>query len=135
VKDLAAAAETLVGTRFHWHGRSPGVGVDCAGVIVCSIDMCGYDRLAEPRYTKCENLDLALAWLGNFAKRVPGHSSIHEGDILIWEIEPNRLHAGIAVGDSYFVHADTSPGVRKVVKVPLTDDWISKIAFVYRVGG
>lgn len=32
--DVVAAARALLGTPFHHQGRSPGVGIDCAGVPI-----------------------------------------------------------------------------------------------------
>ena len=34
---LAAAAESLVGTRFRLHGRDPDTGLDCVGLLAASL--------------------------------------------------------------------------------------------------
>ena len=34
-EDVVREAKTWLGTPFHHQGRLKGVGVDCAGVIVC----------------------------------------------------------------------------------------------------
>lgn len=51
---IVAAARTLLGTPFHHQGRVPGVGVDCAGVLIVVARMCGlkpptFDVTGYPR--------------------------------------------------------------------------------------
>ena len=38
---LAAAAESLVGTRFRLHGRDPDTGLDCVGLLAASLAAIG----------------------------------------------------------------------------------------------
>ncbi len=41
-EDFVRVARSYIGTPFHHQGRLPGVGLDCAGVIVCALAECGY---------------------------------------------------------------------------------------------
>lgn len=41
--DIAAAAESFIGTPFRHQGRQPGAGLDCVGVWVCALRACGVD--------------------------------------------------------------------------------------------
>lgn len=54
---IVETARSLIGTKFHHQGRVPGVGLDCAGVLIVtawitgkkprSFDVTGYPRIPD----------------------------------------------------------------------------------------
>jgi cell wall-associated NlpC family hydrolase len=40
-QDIVNAARSLLGTPYHPHARTPGVGIDCAGLPIVVARMCG----------------------------------------------------------------------------------------------
>ena len=82
---LAAAAASLIGTRFRLHGRDPATGLDCVGLVGEALRRCGREAVL-PRGYRLRMLDLA-PWLHLAAA--------------------NRLTAAtgpIAAGDVHLVH-------------------------------
>lgn len=47
--DFLLATRALLGTSFQHQGRVPGVGLDCAGLVVCALTSCEHD-VANPSW-------------------------------------------------------------------------------------
>lgn len=115
---LAQAAETLVGTRFRLHGRNSMTGLDCIGLVGCSLERCGRQPVYPQGY-RLRNIDIG-PWL-DFAQRSGLRSCTGEvarGDILLASPGPAQHHLLIAQGRGRFVHAHA--GLRRVVSQHLS---------------
>jgi cell wall-associated NlpC family hydrolase len=114
---LADAARALVGTPFRLHGRDPASGVDCIGLVACSLVTCGREVPEIPRYA-LRNLSLS-PFLGLLAEVgfAPATTQLQPGDLLLLKPSPGQFHLAIAVDAQAMAHAHASLG--RVVLSPL----------------
>lgn len=96
--EVVAAARGWIGTPFHHQGRMRGVGVDCAGLVICVGHQLG---LFEPRfdvegYPRVPDGTL-VSHCDEHMQRVP-REAMQPGDVVVvtWDHEP--MHLGI-LGD------------------------------------
>ena len=125
---FVSAARGMIGTPFRHQGRLPGVGLDCAGLVVCALrhvgievpDVAGYGRL--PRH------NLFLGQVEANCTRIP-HADASAGDLLMfrWTSEPQ--HVAIYAGGGSIVHAYQA--ARGVVEHDLDDIWRGRLMGTY----
>ncbi|MBX7494453.1 C40 family peptidase [Qipengyuania sp. 6B39] len=118
---LADAAETLVGTPFRLHGRSPVHGVDCVGLVACALTLCGREPRPPSGY-QLRNCDIAAHL--DFAHRngfEPVAGRTVRGDLLLVTPGPAQHHLLVSLGTSDFIHAHA--GLRRVVRTIGTPQW------------
>ncbi len=135
ISEFIKHVESYVGTRYMHQARLPGVGLDCAGVVVCAAREIGIDVQDISGYSRTPSgmrLTSALAAHCDVATYT-GVDDLQKGDILafIWDLEPQ--HIGVYVGDGYIVHAHAM--ARRTVKHRLDAEWHSRIALVFRIKG
>lgn len=94
--DVVMIARELVGTPYHYGGRSPKQGFDCSGLVYYANLRAGI-RLPRTSY-------------GQFkATRPVSRRNLRPGDLVFFEIYRHRIsHVGIYVGHHQFVHAPSS---------------------------
>lgn len=116
---IVAAARACVGTRFRLQGRTPGLGLDCIGVVIVAAAGAGV-RLADQRdYAlggeEQARLDAALA-----GQMTPvGEAAA--GDVLAFAPAAGLRHLGVWTGEG-IVHAHA--GLRRVVEGPAPAEWV-----------
>lgn len=128
--DFIEAARALVGTRFHHQGRAPGVGLDCAGVVICAAAAIGValpDRQGYPRRPRESDV---LECLEAGLDRV---DSAEPGDVLAFEIDGAVTHLGILTEAGTVIHAWVA--ARRVCENVLDDEWRRRVARIYRLRG
>lgn len=116
-QQLATAASTFIGVRFQLRGRDPRVGVDCVGLVVCSLHAIGYPSIAPTGYS-LRNSDHSR-WI-SYAKAAGlelVHDQIKAGDILLIAPGPGQQHLVIVESPTSIIHAHA--GLRKVVRQPM----------------
>lgn len=135
-----AAARALIGTPFHHQGRSPGVGMDCAGVpitvaralgIVAPVfDVTGYARIPDGRslqaaceaaMTRIDHLEPAAVVLVAWLRGAPQHLGI----VVTRDDEP---------GAWFMVHAESRRHGR-VMETRLQFGRAMRLVAVYRMHG
>ncbi len=123
------SAESYVGTRYMHQGRLPGVGLDCAGVVVCAARAAGVEVMDVSSYSRNPSGMQLIAAVGKHCK--PVYTEPECGDILAfaWQDEPQ--HLAVYVGGGYIVHAHVV--ARKVVKHVLDKTWTQRIVGAYRL--
>ncbi|QZH76359.1 MAG: C40 family peptidase [Erythrobacter sp.] len=114
---LADAARALLGTPFRLYGRDPASGVDCIGLVACSLVACGQEVPEIPRYA-LRNLSLS-PFLGLLAEAgfAPVTTQVQPGDLLLLKPSPGQFHLAIAVDGRAIAHAHA--GLGRVVLSPL----------------
>jgi cell wall-associated NlpC family hydrolase len=135
---IVAEARTWLGTRFHHQGRVKGVGVDCAGLIVCVAQAVGvyitdcsdYTRIPDGELLKqlCDQQLISIA-----------HHDIAVGDVLLFRIEREPQHLAIVGnydGDCNqsglsMIHAYAP--ARCVVECRLDAMWLHRLVAAYRL--
>jgi cell wall-associated NlpC family hydrolase len=131
MKTLAEAALRFRGTPFRHQGRRPGLGLDCAGVVVCAAKIVGIDVEDVRSYRRCPHRALLRKYMDRAFVRVTGETQT--GDVLLfWMHRPGlEIHCGIASPHG-FVHVEDN---KRVQEIPLSGRWRNQIAEVYRARG
>lgn len=118
---FAIAAESLVGTRFRLRGSDPRFGLDCVGVVICSLRAAGLRTQALPPYS-LRNRDYSfipdLAASSGF-NQVSGQAM--RGDVILVTPGPAQRHLLIAASGTAFIHAHA--GIGRVVRMPGPVPW------------
>lgn len=113
-QELAKAASRFLGVRFLLHGRDPNVGLDCIGLLACSLEEIGSVPIA-PRGYQLRNAD-HIRWIecARHSGLVPVEGQIAAGDVLLIKPGPGQQHLLIVESTTSVVHAHA--GLRKVVR-------------------
>lgn len=111
---LAQSAGSFIGTKFRMHGRDPAYGLDCVGLVGCSLKAIG----CQPRFPSGYALRNSRPdrWL-RFAEAsglVRAHQTELPGDVLLTAVAPGQWHLLIFESGSQFIHAHA--GMRAVVR-------------------
>jgi len=118
---LARAAEALVGTPFRLHGRDPGRGLDCVGLVAASLAAIGRAAPAPMRYG-LRNTDIAAALrFAAGAGLIETDGPVRPGDVLLARPGPAQHHLLVAASGGHFIHAHA--GLRRVVATPGPPAW------------
>ncbi|HVL29104.1 MAG TPA: NlpC/P60 family protein [Sphingomicrobium sp.] len=116
--DYAGRARALVGTRFRAQGRTPSLGLDCVGLVICAFGL--PERTVRRDYRlRGDHLRELLDGLAGPFRRVPP-SRRRPGDVVVLQVGRDQLHLGILT-DTGFVHADARLG--KVVETGGVPQW------------
>ena len=108
---FADAALGCVGTRFQAHGREPGKGLDCVGLVICAARSVGVE-IPDREYVIGPGCDLFDAMTeGAESVFVPGEMPLKRGDALTLRFPKMPFHAAIFVGGNRIVHAMVGRGV------------------------
>lgn len=111
---LALAAAHFIGVRFRLNGRDPESGLDCIGLLACSLKAIG-ETPAVPEGYSLRNSDLhrwiACAKASGFIR---ASGSVQAGDVLLTRPGPGQHHVLIAANKSEVIHAHA--GLRRVVR-------------------
>ena len=134
--DIIAAAKGCMGTPFQHQSRVPGLGMDCAGLLVhCfkRLDLPHIDEFGYPRSPYDGMLESVLASQPSL-RQIP-LSEAREGDWYAMRIKgaPQHvaLHAGVIRGRIYIIHASSDHG--KVVMHAIDDLWRPRLVHAYRM--
>lgn len=128
--DVVNAAREAIGTPFRHQGRTVGVGLDCAGLLlfvagrlgIAAVDVTGYPRRPDGRLAAALDVQPALV-------RVYGPAQA--GDLLLMRFEDDTHdgHLGICVGAT-LIHAWSH--ARKVCEHGFTPEWSRRVTRIYR---
>lgn len=138
--EAIAEIRALVGVRYRHQGRNPATGLDCVGLGLQYAKALGLplrDRKAYSRHPDGKLRDSICHVMGPPIAQGAGCGAlVQEGDAVMMEWTPGvPRHVGMISqinGVLHFIHADSSPTVRKVVEHRLSDDWRTRIVSVWR---
>lgn len=128
-QEIIDAARQLLGTPWQHQGRVPGIGIDCAGVIIhilklngIDYDVQGYGRQPDGNMTKH-----ADACLRRIRKE-----DVQPGDVLVFRVKRLPQHIAILT-DKGILHANErgGGGLSKVVETGLSNAWRAHIVAAY----
>ena len=117
---VVAAVRACVGTRFRPQGRTPGLALDCVGVVLVGAAAAGLKPAVPMAYALGgdheDNVEIVLEAAGCVHVLAP-----EPGDVLVLAPAPNRRHLAV-VTPAGVVHAHA--GIGRVVEGPLDPEWI-----------
>ncbi|MFC3098249.1 hypothetical protein [Alteraurantiacibacter palmitatis] len=118
---FAAAARSLVGTRFLLHGRSRTTGLDCVGLVLEALRLIGRPTHVPADYG-LRNRDFG-PFLHHFPEAgfLPCADPPCAGDLIMVRPGPAQGHLLVAMPQHSFVHAHA--GLGKVVETPAPLAW------------
>jgi len=122
--DIVQIARSYLGTPFHHLGRLPGVGLDCAGVLVCAARALGLvaPDFDVPPYTPTPDGVSMLKWCKEHMREI-GYADMQPGDavVLITDLHPQHLailgdyaHGGLSI-----IHAANNADPPRVIETRL----------------
>ena len=120
-------AEKWIGTPFHHQGRTIGVGVDCAGLIIgvardLNIFNCTFTGYGRQPY------------LGLLEKEMEKYliktSSLEPGCIILMKFKTEPQHLCFYAGNDQIIHAYES--VKKCIKHRLDHRWKKRIVSFWK---
>lgn len=94
--EVVTIAKELIGTPYHYGGRSPKKGFDCSGLVYYTHLQVGL-RLPRTSY-------------GQFkATRPVSRRYLEPGDLVFFRLSRHKIsHVGIYIGHHQFIHAPSS---------------------------
>lgn len=129
-EQILSAARELIGTPWAHQGRTPGVGIDCAGVVVHILALNGI-RYDVSGYAYEPNGELTLhadACLTRIQK-----AEFKPADVLVFRIKKLPQHVALATDKGILHSFNRGPGtLSKVVETGLTDQWRAHIVAAYK---
>lgn len=144
MSEVIQAARKYLGVPFKHRGRTDR-GIDCAGLVWCAYRDLGVIKPDLKRYGRepyRDGLTRCLVeafgepvWQGERGQVVP-RDLLQVGDVALirFEIHPHHI---VLIGDERlrglsFLHADATPGVRRVVEHGIEDRHLRTICAVFR---
>lgn len=122
---IAEIALGFVGTPFEVRGRTPGVGLDCAGVVVAAHALAGLDVPDPLRYRSIPAASASDAARMRRAFRRVRRADIKAGDVALTG-DAGTTHMGVVTrsdeGGTWIVHADDRAAIMRVEHAPLDGD-------------
>jgi cell wall-associated NlpC family hydrolase len=115
---IAERALSQIGTPFRLHGRTPGVALDCVGLVAYAISA---NNVAGDYSRKGVKISTILSHLDNRdLKAVNDFSCLRQGDVAVVACSPRQFHLMVRAENGW-VHSHA--GLRKVVHTPGASPW------------
>lgn len=128
---IVELARECLGTPFHHQARVPGVGLDCAGLLVHILDSLDLPYIDERGYGRHPAKGQIKAILDSQPSlRAVENSARATGDVLLMRFRREPQHVAIFAGETIIHSFSTSGGV---IEHALSRDWIGGIVKVYRI--
>ncbi|MCY1441669.1 putative phage cell wall peptidase, NlpC/P60 family [compost metagenome] len=132
-EEIIAVARSMLKTPFKHQARVPGLGLDCAGLLVCVCQELGVPIEDVQGYGRNPFNGLLEAAIRRqpFLREVP-KGELQPGDVLLMRFSQAPQHVAI-VTDLGIIHAYEHSG--SVVEHRLADVWRARITHAFRFEG
>lgn len=118
---IAEQATALIDTPFLLHGRDPGVGIDCVGLVASCLKRTGRSFEIPRDYAlRGSYFERAVSFFDRELFRHLKRESAQPGDILLCQPATRQLHFAVTTSQG-LVHAHA--GLRRVVLTPQPVPW------------
>lgn len=135
-EQILAAAFACLGTPFRHQARVPGLGIDCAGLLVHvfrALDLPHHDELGYPRNPYDGQLEKILDGQPSLVRIALDQAQ--PGDVLAMRISTAPQHIAFLAqpidGQRYIIHSSSEHG--GVVHHRLDELWGARIMRAYRL--
>ncbi|MCY1333619.1 putative phage cell wall peptidase, NlpC/P60 family [compost metagenome] len=127
---IIATARTMLKTPFRHQGRIPGLGLDCAGLLVCVCQALGLTIEDVQGYGRNPFNGLLEQAIRRqpFLREVP-KAELQPGDVLLMRFTQAPQHIAL-VTDAGIIHAYEHSGA--VVEHRLAEVWKARITHCFR---
>jgi cell wall-associated NlpC family hydrolase len=132
--DFIETARGFLGTPFHHQGRLPGVGLDCAGLVVCAARAHGYEVADVQGYASTPSQGLFTKALLDHCDPI-AQADILPGDLMMFAFKSEPQHIAIVSGINPLTLLHAYAAVRSVVEHHLDAAWQSRLCACYRLRG
>lgn len=130
VADVIAAARACDRTPFHHQGRQPGVGLDCAGLIIHAFAAAGGHVTDRKAYRREPDPPAMRATLEEVLVHIDRDAPWHPGDVLWMKIVTDPQHLALLTDTGTIWHAYSTVG--RVLEQRLDERWRRRVLAVYR---
>lgn len=131
-EQIVAEARKCLGTPWHHAGRLPGVGIDCAGLLIVVSREIGVDIEDDVNYTMGDEIGRMTAHIERYCRKLAENEAGQGGDILLFRARQMMNHCGFDNGEGGFIHAYNGTGIGRVVEHALSPQWESRLMARYR---
>jgi NlpC/P60 family putative phage cell wall peptidase len=122
------AARACLGTPFHHQGRSPGLGLDCIGLVIVALKAANIPVSDRTDYSRRPNgSSLVAALEAHHAQPV---IDIGPGNVLLFRFDKQPQHVALATSATTMIHAFAPAG--QVVETSMDDYWKRRLTGIYR---
>lgn len=130
-EQIVAEARTWTGCPFHHQGRVKGIGVDCAGVIVCVAKELGLSEFDMTGYSHVPDGVILKRALDDNMIPIPAKDRL-PGDVLLFSFDKHPQHLGFCT-DIGILHSYAQ--VRRCVETSFDEVWALRLRGAYRFRG
>lgn len=134
-KEIIEKAFEYLETPYHHQARLKGVGIDCAGLIICVLKELNIEVEDLKNYSRLPDSNLLQKICDDNCFKVPFQEA-RDGDILLITFIKNPQHLAFFYkenDENYMIHAYGENDVKKVIKHKINQKWLNKITCVYRL--
>lgn len=130
--EFISAARRYIGTPFQHQARLPGVGLDCAGVVVCALQECGYAVNDRQGYGRIPSQGIFTHAIVEHCDTIQ-QSDVLPGDLMMFAFRDEPQHIAVVAENNMLIHAYQDVG--RVVENSLDATWQSRLCGCYRLRG
>jgi hypothetical protein len=132
---VLACARTYLGTRWLHQGRVKGVGVDCAGLIICVAGELGLARVTFDNYSQYPD-GATLQSVCSLHMDQIDLGAAQPGDVMVFTFDRDPQHLGFRSeidGRPGLIHCYAS--AKRVVEHDLDELWRTRARSAWRIPG
>ena len=139
-EDAVRVGRTYIGTPFQHMGRVPGVGLDCAGVLVCvarelKLVAPDFDTLT---YSAVPDGSSMLKWCSEYMTPIP-RANMRPGDVVLLITDESPQHLGL-LGDYRYgglsiIHAAALARPPRVIETRLMFSRVQRFVSAFALPG
>lgn len=127
---VVAAARRFVGTPFQHQARLPGVGLDCAGLVVCALREAGQPVEDLDNYGRIPAQGLFERMVERQCARIEP-ADLQAGDLILFAFREAPQHIAIYTEAGTIIHSHQA--VHGVVEHDFDASWRARMRGCYRV--
>jgi len=139
-QDIVRVARSYLGTPWHHLERQPGIGIDCAGLIICvmrELGLCAPDWDVEPYIQIPDGLSM-IKQCDQYMTRIP-IGAMQPGDAICIITDRHPQHLGI-LGDYLhgglsLIHAANTAQPPRVIETRLMVSRVCRVVAAYSLPG